>query len=99
MRCIHCGKFVTASAPKGASGIKYPRYSCIYCKTSVIGKKVSKSSDEVHKEFLELLSRIRYKENHLKVFKRIVLQRWCDEYDDALQTERAKVNRKFARDE
>lgn len=65
----------------------------------MIGKKVSKSSDEVHKEFLELLSRIRYKENHLKVFKRIVLQRWCDEYDDALQTERAKVNRKFARDE
>ncbi len=112
LRCIHCLKFVTASAPKGASGIKYPRYGCIYCKTAVIGKKVSKSSEQVHKEFREILSRIRYKENHLKVFKRIVLQRWCDEYDDALKavyqvnkeldalkTERAKVNRKFARDE
>ena len=112
LRCIHCSKYVTASAPKGASGIKYPRYGCAHCKTSIIGKKVSKSSAEVHKEFREILSRIRYKEGRLKVFKRIVLQRWCDEYDDALkaayqinkelerlQVERAQVNRKFVRDE
>lgn len=112
LRCGFCGKFVTASAPRGASGIKYPRYSCTSCKTSVIGKKVSKASDEVHKEFGEILSQVRYKEKRLKLFKLIVLQRWCDEYDealktayqvnkelDALRTERAKVNRKFARDE
>lgn len=112
LRCAYCGKFVTASAPRGASGIKYPRYGCIYCKTSIIGKKVSKASDEVHEEFRKILARIRYKEGRLKLFKRIVLQRWCDEYDDALkavyqvnkelealQAERAKVNRKFARDE
>lgn len=112
LRCVHCGKFVTASAPRGASGIKYPRYGCIYCKTSVVGKKVSKSSEQIHKEFREILSRIRYKEGKLKLFKHIVLQRWCDEYDDALksahkinleleelQTERARTIRKFTRDE
>lgn len=112
LRCAYCGKFVTASAPKGASGIKYPRYGCTYCKTSVIGKKVSKSSDNIHKEFREILSRVRYKEARLKVFKEIVLARWCDEYDDALrvahqindeiktlQAERARTIRKFTKDE
>ncbi len=112
LRCIHCGKFVTASAPKGASGIKYPRYSCVYCKTSVLGKKVSKSSEAIHKEFREVLSRVRYKEGRLKVFKHIVMTRWCDEYDEALHTahqinkeietlqdERSRTIRKFTKDE
>ncbi len=110
--CAYCGNFVTGSAPKGASGIKYPRYGCMYCKTSVVGKKVSKSSEEIHKEFTEILSRVRYKDGRLKVFKTIVLTRWCDEYDEALSTahqinkeietlqaERARTIRKFTKDE
>lgn len=112
LRCAYCGRFLTASAPKGASGIRYPRYSCMYCKTSIIGKKVSIDSEKVHKEFREILSRVQYKKGRLAVFKHIVLQRWCDEYDEALKsahqinkelealtTERAKVIRKFTRDE
>lgn len=112
LRCAYCSKFVTASAPKGASGIKYPRYGCAFCKTAIVGKKVSKSSTEIHKEFSKILSRIRYKEGKLKLFKHIVLLRWCDEYDDALKTanqinkevetlqaERSNVNRKFVRNE
>jgi site-specific DNA recombinase len=112
LRCGYCGKFVTASAPRGASGIKYPRYSCMYCKTSILGKKVSIASDTVHDEFKKILARVQYKEGRLKVFKHIVLERWCDEYDEALKSvhqinvelealkaERSKVNRKFTRDE
>ena len=58
------------------------------------------------------LARVQYKEGRLKVFKHIVLERWCDEYDEALKSvhqinvelealksERSKVNRKFTRDE
>ena len=112
LKCTHCNNFVTASAPRGGTGAKFPRYSCRFCKSSIIKKKVSKSSDEVHREFKELLSCIRYKEGRIKVFKQIVLARWCDEYDDALKSaneinkeldklkgERANVIRKFTRDQ
>jgi hypothetical protein len=78
----------------------------------VIGKKVSKSSEDIHREFKYILSCIRYKEGRTKVFKQIVLTRWCDEYEDALKStheinreldklkdERLKTIRKFNRDE
>jgi site-specific DNA recombinase len=112
LKCVHCLNFVTASAPRGGTGVKFPRYSCAHCRSSVIGAKVSKSSDLVHKEFKSILSCIRYKEGRLKLFKQIVLDRWCDDYDDALKTahevnkeleklkiERSKVIRKFTKDE
>ena len=112
LRCAYCGKFVTASAPKGASGIRYPRYGCMYCKTSIVGKKVSKDSEAVHKEFRDILSRVRYSDKKLEVFKVIVLRRWCDEYEQALinahqinkeietlKLERASANRKFTRNQ
>lgn len=111
LRCAYCDKFVTASAPRGNGG-KYPRYSCIHCRASVVGKKVGKSSEEIHKEFRYILSRIRYKEGRLKMFKQIVLTRWCDEYDDALKSahvinqemdklkqERSRAIRKFTSDQ
>jgi site-specific DNA recombinase len=111
LKCAYCNKFVTASAPRGNGG-KYPRYSCITCRASVVGKKVGKSSEEIHKEFRYILSRIRYKDGRLKLFKQIVLTRWCDEYDDALKSaheinqdidklrqERSSTIRKFTRDQ
>lgn len=111
LKCAYCNKFVTASAPRGNGG-RYPRYSCLTCRSSVIGKPVSKSSDEIHKEFKDILSHIRFKDGRTKLFKQIVLQRWCDEYEDALKTthelnqeieqlktERATAIRKFTRDE
>lgn len=112
LRCAYCDKFVTGSAPRGNGG-RYPRYSCTSCKSSLLGgKKVSKSSDEIHKEFKFILSQIRYKEGRLKLFKQIVLTRWCDEYDDALKSaheinqdieklrqERSKTIRKFTNDQ
>ena len=111
LRCAYCDKFVTASAPRGNGG-RYPRYSCTNCRSSVIGKKVSKSSEDIHKEFKYILSCTRYKEGRTKVFKQIVLTRWCDEYEDALKStheinreldklkdERLKTIRKFNRDE
>ncbi|MCA9325176.1 recombinase family protein [Candidatus Saccharibacteria bacterium] len=112
LMCAYCKRFVTGSAPRGNGG-RYPRYGCMYCKSSKLGgKKVSKSSDEVHKEFRYILSRIRYREGRVKLFKQVVLTRWCDEYDDALKSayeinkeietlkkERAATIRKFTRDQ
>ena len=110
LRCAYCEKFVTASAPRGNGG-RYPRYSCLTCRATKLGKPVSKSSDEIHQEFREILSHIRFKSGRTKLFKQIVLQRWCDEYDDALKSthelnqeieslknERAATIRKFTRD-
>lgn len=110
LRCAYCDKFVTASAPRGNGG-RYPRYSCTSCRAFKIGKPVSKSSDAINKEFKEILSHIRYKDGHLKLFKEIVLARWCNEYDDALKSahtinleidelraERAGTLRKFTKD-
>lgn len=86
LKCGYCGKYVTGSAPRGNGG-RYPRYGCMYCKSSKLGgKKVSKSSEEIHVEFKYILSRIRYRDGRLKMFKQIVLTRWCDEYDDALKS-------------
>lgn len=111
LKCAYCDKFVTASAPRGNGG-RYPRYSCTNCRASVIKKPVSKGADEIHREFKELLSCIRYKPGRMKLFKSIVLSRWCDEYDDALKTasevnkeldqlktERLSTLRKFNRDQ
>lgn len=111
LKCAYCNKFVTASAPRGNGG-RYPRYSCLTCRSSVIGKPVSKSSDEIHKEFKDILSRIRFKSGRSMLFKECVLQRWSNEYEDALKTthelnqeidklksERAATIRKFTKDE
>lgn len=111
LKCAYCDRFVTASAPRGNGG-RYPRYSCTTCRVSVVKKPVSKSSEEIHKEFKDILSHIRYNEGRLKLFKQIVLARWLEEYDDALKSahqlnleadklrnERSSVLRKFAKDE
>ena len=112
LKCAYCDKFVTGSAPRGNGG-RYPRYGCMHCKSSKLGgRRVSKSSEEIHKEFAYILSRIRYKDGRLKLFKQIVLTRWCDEYDDALKSaheinqeidklrqERSKTVRKFTSDQ
>ncbi len=111
LRCAYCDKYVTGGAPRGNGG-RYPRYSCMYCRASVVGKRVGKLTREVHEDFRTLLSCIRYKQGHINLFKQLVLARWCDEYDQALQTgyqinleiealskERAATLRKFTRDE
>lgn len=111
LRCAYCKKFVTGGAPRGNGG-RYPRYSCTTCRTSIVGKPVSKGVKDVHKDFRELLKRVRYNEGRLKLFKQLVLTRWCDEYDgalktahqinleiEALQKERAATIRKFTRDQ
>ena len=111
LKCAYCDKFVTGSAPRGNGG-RYPRYSCMSCKSSQLGgKKVSKSSEEIHNEFRHLLSQIRYRDGRTKMFKHVVLSRWVDEYDDALknaheinkevkllQEERARTIRKYTSD-
>lgn len=111
LRCAYCDKFVTGSAPRGNGG-RYPRYSCSSCRASVVKKPVGKATEDVHQEFVDLLSRIRYKDGHIKLFKQVVLTRWCDEYDqalqaahqinieiDGLQKERSEVIRKFTRNQ
>lgn len=111
LKCAYCDKFVTGSAPRGNGGL-YPRYNCLHCRASVLKKPVGCGTEKVHEEFRILLSRIHYKDNRIKLFKQLVLARWCDEYDHALKTahqvtqeisslqkERSATIRKFTRDQ
>jgi DNA invertase Pin-like site-specific DNA recombinase len=84
MKCAECHTPVTGSSPKGRTKY-YPKYSCPSCRASAIGKPVSVDRATVHAQFEGLLSAIKPKEGHAKLFKAIVLRRWNDEYREASQ--------------
>jgi site-specific DNA recombinase len=79
-----CGKPMTGSSPKGQSGPS-PRYSCIHCRASVLGKKVSTPRHKVHDDFIALLESVRPSEGVNKLFKEIVLKKWNVEFKDAVE--------------
>lgn len=79
---LPCGKPMTGSSPKGRSGPS-PRYHCTHCKASVIGMPTSRSRDQVHAEFLELLGGIRPDKGTIKLYKEIILRRWNDAYKES----------------
>lgn len=75
---------MTGSSPRGHSGPS-PRYSCIHCRVSVLGKKVSTPRQQVHDEFLAILDDVRPSEGVSKLFKDIVLKKWNAEFKDAIE--------------
>ena len=76
-----CGKPMTGSSPRGNSGPS-PRYACPVCKASEIGKRVSKGKELVHKDFMDLMERVRPNDDAKELFKHIVLREWNNETKD-----------------
>ncbi len=79
-----CGKAMTGSAPKGNSGPS-PRYSCIYCRASVLGKKVSTPRLKVHDDFTAMLADIKPSEGIVKLYREVLLRKWNAEFKDAIE--------------
>lgn len=77
-----CGKPMTGSSPKGRSGPS-PRYSCVTCRSSVIGKPVSTAKATVHEQFLQFLDQYRVSDDVLRLFKVIVMKKWNNSYADS----------------
>lgn len=85
--CSNCGHTLTASSSKGRSGNYYPLYHCNQstCKKKVTGKKASSDASIAHKHFRELLYDQRPLSGITKLYKRIVLRTWNDEYGNAVE--------------
>jgi site-specific DNA recombinase len=79
-----CGQQMTGSSPRGNSGPS-PRYSCTHCRSSVLGRKVSKPRVMVHNDFLSILEGVRPTDGVSKLFKEIVLRKWNMEFEDAIK--------------
>jgi site-specific DNA recombinase len=71
--CGHCGKSLTGSSPRGRSA-NYPYYHCYNKKCPMSSKSTPK--ENLEKEFVEYLGKIRLKEKFLAVFKESVLDLW-----------------------
>ena len=82
LRHTECQHPLTGSAPTGRSGPS-PRYHCTKCKAKDINRPVSKKRDDVHNEFMQLLSDVRPDEGTAKLFKEIVLRRWNNAYKES----------------
>lgn len=78
-----CGKAMTGGSPRGHSGPS-PRYSCTYCRSSVLRKKVSTPRQKVHNDFMDVLATVKLSEGTSKLFKQIVLKKWQAEFTDAI---------------
>ncbi len=68
LKCIHCKHPMTGGAPKGHSR-HYPRYSCSKCHVSPEIKATSKDRDATHEQFMELLTKIKPREEVAKAFR------------------------------
>lgn len=86
-----CGKAVTGGSPRGRNGPS-PRYSCMGDCRATTTKHVSKRREQVHDDFMALLSQIKPDEPTQKLFKEIVLRRWNDEFRFAAE-HNARLNR------
>jgi site-specific DNA recombinase len=78
-----CGSPMTGSSPTGNSGPS-PRYSCPKCKVKDYGKQISRKREEVHHEFMNLLSQIQPSKGMVALFREVTLRQWNNEYKDAI---------------
>ncbi len=88
-----CGKAATGSAPRGRNGPS-PRYSCMGDCKATRDKHVSRRREDVHDDFLRLMSRVKPDKPTQKLFKEIVLRSWNSEFKDAIG-HNARLNREI----
>ena len=90
VRCEACGKPLRGSASTGRSGKRYPRYHCTFkdCKSAHI------LPEELHEQYLELLTHIRTDENMQDFLKTMIVRVWRDEAK-SMRQRRAKVRERI----
>lgn len=94
--CSNCHQFLTASASKGNGGY-YQLYHCgrKTCTKKITGKRASFDAEIVHKQFRELLEARRpLDEGITRLYKKLVLKAWNDEYGKALENA-SQINREI----
>ncbi len=79
-----CGKAATGSAPRGRNGPS-PRYSCMGDCKATSTAHVSKRREQVHDDFLDLISRVKPDKPTQKLFKEMTLRRWNNEFKEAIE--------------
>ena len=73
--CEDCGNSMRGSASTGRGGKKYPRYHCTNkaCHSAFI------KPEELHKQFVDLLSELKPDNDRLKLIETIIIRVWRDE--------------------
>ena len=81
---------ITSNRPQSGA-----RYCCTYCRSRVLGKPVSTRREDVHHQFLALMTNIQPKEGIKRLFKELVLRTWNNEFKEALSVS-SKVDNELA---
>lgn len=86
VRCEACNKPLRGSASTGRTGKRYPRYHCSTptCHSAHI------NPDELHEQFLDLLTNVRPDEKKLAFLKTMIVRVWRDEVK-TMRLRRSKV--------
>ena len=80
VKCGNCGAPLTGSKPKGRTK-RYEYYHCHKCRGQ---KNIPK--DDLEKDFLKLLEKVKPAKNNINTFKQIVMDRWVKKYKELNQT-------------
>lgn len=99
--CTNCHQKLTASQPKGQSGNHFPAYHCnrATCTKKKTGKRASRGADVVHEDFRKLLRSITPLDSNVaKLFEKIVVRVWNDQFKEALESI-ASINSQITRAE
>lgn len=98
--CVTCKKLMTAGAPTGASGNRFPRYGCnrSTCTKKATGKPIaSKSVDIVHEDFRELLRSLKPLDEGVgRLYKQVVLRVWNESFaktTESMKSVRFKIEK------
>lgn len=83
--CNNCGRPLTASAPKGKSGKRYPQYHCTHCTKKKDNVVIKVPTVDAHRQFQELLERYEIAPYLVEVFRKIVVKRWNDDFKEAIK--------------
>ncbi len=79
--CSGCNKPITGSSPTGGSGKSSPRYHCSRCRVPSI------QADELHEQFLHLLSSLKPDPDMERLLKEVIVRVWRDETKERLSSQ------------
>ncbi len=86
--CSGCNKPITGSSPTGGSGKSSPRYHCSRCRVPSI------QVDELHEQFLHLLSSLKPDPDMERLLKEVIVRVWRDETkEETLANKQKKLHR------